>query len=145
MREHVRSYQPDTAITASQLRTAILALLVAGCSAGRGTAHDDPCEDTHAAAERQSCYAGLAAGADSTLERTFALAMERTEATAELQAAQVAWEGYVNLHCHAIHENAATDETSGVFARCRRDLALTRAGELRASYLADLDTGLSVP
>ena len=107
-----------------------LVLCLAACQAGQ--ADRDPCASR--ASDREACFGELAATADGQMQEYFAMAMDQAAAPAELQAAQVAWEGYVNLHCHAIHENADGD-VAGSFARCRWQLSHARTNELWRSYL----------
>ncbi len=105
-------------MTTFRSRWIMLAMLLFGCGVDMGGG--EPCVASSSAVERDACHAALAASADSALERYFALAMEQAAAPAELQAAQVAWEGYVDLHCHAIYENyAEAPMRSSLFTMCR--------------------------
>jgi uncharacterized protein YecT (DUF1311 family) len=126
-------------MSSTHLRSLVLALLLFGCGAGSAGNSADPCADS-SEPEREACYVTLAASADEALERFFGLAMEHAAAPAELQAAQVAWEGYVDLHCHAIYENHVEARIrSSLFTMCRWELARARTVELWRAYLEPAD------
>ena len=121
-----------------RFRWIMLAVPLLGC--GVELDEDEPCGGSSSAAEQDSCYANLAASADSALEHFFGLAMDHAAAPAELQAAQVAWEGYVDLHCHAVYENYAEATIgSSLFNMCRLELARARTMELWRAYLERSD------
>ena len=131
-------------MTTFRSRWIMPAMLLFGCGVDLGGG--DPCVASSSAVERDACHAALAASADSALERYFALAMEQAAAPAELQAAQVAWEGYVDLHCHAIYENyAEAPIRSSLFTMCRWELARARTAELWRGYLDKSEVDVPPP